>query len=287
MEDNSLEKIREELRKRAFPSEDVVQISEAVTKEGDYSPAVPIGFPSFDDALKGGVRDCDFIISTGISGHGKTLWCQNLTLNLIKEGHTTLWFSYEMSIDEINARFKEMGADVSTLKVYTPKHLASGNVDWIHNKIIEAKDKFNAKYIFIDHLDFLLPSKVSKSSVEHKRLLLKDVCMELKSIAIRLGVVIFLVAHVNKVRGRAIEMQDISETSGAYQNADVVFGITRLTETRKRGGKNMEIFKNEGCVRILKNRITGDCPIVDYYVDNKIIKPFEEQVQDYYEVDND
>lgn len=249
----------------------VVHIREATKRDGEYTKPYPIGYSIFDDAMKGGAREGDLIIGTGIAGHGKTTFFQNISVNLSKDMHPCMWFSYEVIIDNFYAKFKEMGATQDALMVYTPKQMTTGNLEWVEDKIKEGIKKFNTKFIFIDHIDFLSPKKVKNT--DQKRMILKDICMQLKIIAVELKIVIFLVAHVKKVQGRAIEMQDIAESSGVYQLADTVYAVTRNNHIERRNGIKVEVFGDVSTVRILKNRFTGIMVDMDFVLENNIIKP--------------
>lgn len=247
----------------------VVPIWEATERNGEYTEPFSLKFKTFDDALKGGIREGDLVIITGLSGSGKTTFAQNLTLNLSNQGLPCLWFSYEVIIDNLWAKFKEMGIEQENLVVYTPKRLTSGSLDWIKKKIVEAIDKNNCKFIFIDHLDFLSPTRIGE---DQRRIVLRDICAELKTMAIELRVSVFLMAHVKKVQGREVEMQDIAESSGIYQLSDLVFAINRDMEILNIGGKKLEVPKDSGIVRILKNRLTGQQPFIKFILHNNIIE---------------
>jgi len=249
----------------------VVHIKDAATVDGEYTTPYSLGYPIFDDVLMGGVREGDLVIGTGLSGQGKTTYFQNISANMSDNKLSCLWFSYEVIIDNLYAKFKAMGCSEKDFLAYTPKQLTSGNVEWIHKKIIEGSEKYGTKFVFIDHIDFLTPRKIR--STDQKRMILRDICTQLKQIAIGQKVVIFLIAHVKKVQGRAIEMQDISESSSIYQLADFVFAVERNVETVDLGGKKAEIYTEGGRVRILKNRLTGETPFMNFRLENDIIMP--------------
>jgi predicted ATP-dependent serine protease len=250
----------------------VVHISEAITQTG-YSQPYSIGYDAFDEALMGGVRDGDLVVITGLSGEGKTTLAQNISVNLSHELFPSVWFSYEMIVNNLYAKFKEIGADDEDFLIYTPKRNTTGNVGWIKKKTKEAIDKFNAKFVFIDHIDFLSPTNLQTG--DQHRVVLRNICMELKNMAIDMNIVVFLIAHVKKVQGREIEMQDIAESSGIYQLADTVVSVARSYKTEKKNKHGVEervqLTDNSGVMTILKNRITGKRVAVTYYVDhNKI-----------------
>jgi len=261
----------EELKK-ALQDDDIVPIKEATKREGEYTPPFPIGYSIIDEAFKGGVREGDLIIGTGLSGGGKTTLFQNISVNLSKAGEACTWFSYEVIIDNLYAKFKDMGIGDDSLKVFVPRQMTTGNLEWVQEKIKESIDKYNTKFIFIDHLDFLAPKKTIKSS-DQKRMIIRDICSELKTMAISLRVVVFLISHVKKVQGRAIEMQDLSESSAIYQLADAVLAVQRCTTTEVRSGQKIEVPTRNSILRVLKNRITGEQPVMDFYLENNIIVP--------------
>ena len=125
--------------------------------------------------------------------------------------------------------------------------------------------------LIIDHIEYLSPSNIRSS--DQYRIVLNNVCQELKSLAIELEIVIFLMAHVRKVEKREVEMQDISESSGIYKLADFVFCITRQSETRMENGRKTEVMENRSIIKMLKNRLTGDLPKLDVILENNVFVP--------------
>jgi len=266
---NGLEKLKDVLS-----DDKVVHIKDAATRNGEWSTPYPIGFQTIDDAIKGGVREGDLIVGTGLSGCGKTTTFQAVSINLCKQGHSCLWFSYEVIIDNLYAKFKEMGNYDDKLEIFTPKNLSSGNLEWVQEKIKESIVKNNSKFIFIDHVDYLAPKKGIKGT-DQKRMVLGEICRELKRMAIDLKVTIFLIAHIKKVQGRAVEMQDISESGDLYKIADLVFTVGRNTSIENVGGQKISVMTNLSTFRILKNRITGECPYFEYEYINNMICPLD------------
>lgn len=252
----------------------VVPLKDALRHGGNYSEAYPTGFMPFDLAMRapgqdqGGVRDGDLVIITGISGMGKTTFAQNIALNLERLALPSLFFSYEVLIDNLYAKFTQMGFKDGI--IYTPKANITGNMNWIGEKIVEAKEKYMVKAVFIDHLDYLSPAD-NKTS-DQLRMRLRNIAQELKTIAIKNEVVIFLLCHVKKVEGRAVEMQDIAESAGIYQLADYVFSVARITEDKLSGSQVISTMTNEGIIRMLKNRLTGEVPFMRYNVINNLIR---------------
>lgn len=266
----------------------VVPIKDACEHKGKYSEAYSLGFNILDNAMKapsetvGGIRNGDLAVITGISGSGKTTFSENIVMNLDKIAIPTLFFSYEVMIDNLYAKFVDMNISEKAL-IYTPKKNVSGNVKWIKEKIKEAQEKYYVKAIFIDHIDFLSPSDLKSS--DQRRIIIRDICQELKTLAINLEIGIFLIAHVKKVQGREVEMQDLAESSALFQIPDYVFSVGRHYKTEMNKGVETLVPINEGIVKILKNRLTGEQPFMNFVLENNIIKDkdesgFEEKKQE-------
>jgi len=242
----------------------VVKIEEATERNGKYSDPFPSGIDLLDKAMLGGFREGDLVTLTGLSGCGKTLALQNLTVNISDLGHGCLWFSYEVIVDNIYAKFQKINKLNDNLKIYVPKKTTSGNLNWVFKKIKEGIEKFKVKFVFIDHLDFIYPKEVNKN--DQRRIMIDRLCTELKDFAKENKVIIFMVSHVKKVQGREIEMQDLAESGAAYKLADMVLAVARNSVNQEVGGKKVEVSNNEGYLKILKNRVTGQLGFINYIV---------------------
>lgn len=258
-----------ELFQKISTGDYVVPIKDACKHDGKYSESYPIGYNILDEAMRvdendnGGVRDGDLIVVTGISGEGKTTFLQNIAVNYNKIGMSSLFFSFEVMVDNLFAKFKTMGLEDDNI-IFTPKNIITGNLKWVKEKIIESKNKNFTKFIFIDHIDFLSPS--NNRSDDQLRNTLNNITQELKTIALQEEVIIFLISHVKKVQGREVEMQDIAESGGIYKLADYVFSVAR---NYKEDDYGVKVSTNEGIIRFLKNRLTGKKNYMKFYLDDK------------------
>ncbi len=265
MSNKIIQQLRETLNDDA-----VVPIKEAVKRDGEYTKPYSIGYKIIDDAIKGGVRAGDLVIGTGLSGMGKTTFFQNISINLSNMGHKSIWFSYELLPDNFYAKIKEMGYNGDNLKLYTPKRMTSGNISWIQKKIKEGIEKYDTKFVFIDDLTYLSPMEKIKNS-DQKRMIIENIIIELKRIAIEMEITIFLISHVKKVFGRAIEMQDLTESGAIYKLADIVLVVERYTEIVRIGSKRTEVLTEESGIRFLKNRLTGQLAKMNFHLENNRI----------------
>lgn len=252
-------------------TDEIVHISDAATNDGNYTTPYSTGFDGFDDHMRGGVREGDLVIITGLSGHGKTTFAQNISVNLSNAGHASIWFSYEVTMDNLYAKFKEMSKNHDLFLVFTPRQNTTGKLDWIFQKCLEAKAKYQTKFVFIDHLDFLSPSRLTSS--DQKRMVIEDIVKELKTFAIQNQMVIFLMAHVKKVQGREVEMQDTAESSATYKLCDFMISVSRTYKQGNVDGHKVEIVQPDSRAKYLKNRLTGQLPIMSFIMENNVIQP--------------
>ncbi len=249
-------------------------ISEVAKQQTDkFVNTFKTGYSVIDEALLGGFREGDLVVISGISGQGKTLMAQTITYHMALNKIPALWFSFEVLASELWRNFKEMGVDESFI-AYSPFRNVSGNVEWIEKKIKEAKEKFNVKAIFIDHLGFLMKTQkdYDKNANSNFSAYLGAICRELKTIAIRENVIVFLLAHTRKPMGNEeAGMNDIGFSVGISQESDVVMMINRIPEkTKKKGGligdvlgeDETEVYSPYSKLKIVKNRRTGQNKIL-------------------------
>ena len=229
----------------------VIPIQEVEFKE--LIPGMPTGLKTLDDMFLGGFRDGQLVIISGVSGYGKTALSIQLTSNYSKQTIPVVWFSYEMSLNELQWKFKQMGG-YKDLMCYVPKKNISDNVKWLEDKIVESISLYNTKVVFVDNLDFLT---VDVRSGDDKLTAQKRIIGMLKRIAIDYNVVVFLNAHITKIEeGKEPRMQNVYGASETYKLADAIIFIHRLKEKVGRGEQALK-FTNESKIIVDKNRLTG------------------------------
>jgi len=220
--------------------------------EGKQEPIwrVKSNIPTLDDLI-GGFQEGNLIVVTAPTGQGKTTFCQTLTRNFADNGVRCLWFSYEVPPREFLEKFGE-----NLPVAYLPKALVSRTMIWIERKIVEAIAKYQTKVVFIDHLHYLLDlSKVKNASLE-----IGAIMRELKLMALKYNIVIFIVAHMTKTRFEdKVGLEDIRDSSFISQEADYVIVLWRdATRQSKRDLREKGvIYTNEAVASVEKNRRTG------------------------------
>lgn len=188
------------------------------------------GYYHLDDMTKG-FKEGDLVILSGLTGNGKTEYAVSLAKRFIEQDANPLFFSYEISSQELLERF---GTPVPTF--YLPRVPKSKAPQWIEAKINEAITKFNTKVVFIDHLHYLVDEYTTRSKNTSE--MLGQLCRDFKGIARRCKVVIFLLCHVRKFSTTRPNMQDVKDSSGIIQEADVVMIIHRTGKKRARKSAN-------------------------------------------------
>lgn len=232
----------------------------------DNSSYYKTGIDDFDSALLGGFRSGDLVIISGKTGHGKTSFAHFLTYNFAKINIPSLWFSYEVFVTELWRKFKEMGVSDNFVS-YTPLKNVSGRTDWLEDKIIEAKEKYGTKIVFIDHLGFLSKKMESTNDAKNYSLYLGSICRELKRIAIDFNLVVVLMAHTKKTGIETeLDNDDLAHSAGIGQEADAVFFVKRSREQES----------NESAIKITKNRRTGKRIWLPFIFENGFYKKKEE-----------
>ena len=218
----------------------------------------PCGIKIFDDAMDGGFRGGDVVVVSGETSQGKTTFSQYMTIMQSEEGVPSIWFSYEMSTYYLGEQFNKMGVDVNDedFLVYAPKKLDKWSIMNSISIIRESISEYACKFVFIDHLHYLIPLNESKNT----SLMVGGVLRELKSLAVELDVVIVLLAHTKKLgEDEELTLNSMRDSSLIAQEADSVFLVQRLKQPKKRmmvevsGSK----YTNQTKIELAKVRRTG------------------------------
>ena len=217
------------------------------------------------DEITSGFHKGDLITITGETGQGKTSFSQFLTSEFAKNKIKSLWFSYEMPIDNFLQKFEELPDG------YIPKMLTERNTTWIERKIVEGIAKFGIQCVFIDHLHYLfdLSGKINTS------LIIGDIMRNLKIIAKKYGITIFIMAHTGKSReDGTVGIDNIRDSSFVAQESDYVIAIWRVQKEKSKSQVRADGIEYTPYTKIFvaKNRYTGEvASIATTYKNGKYI----------------
>lgn len=212
------------------------------------------GWKGIDDLL-GGFRLQQVVVISALTKSGKTSWLMDLTTK-IKE-HNPLWFPFEESAEELIRKFIERGEEPP--HGFTPQVIKGSTLNWIEEKVIEAIAKYNTRVVFIDQLDFIVPFGGDNHSLR-----VGQAMRELKAIAKKWNVVIFIICHLVKTKmDTQPTLEDLKGSSSIGQEADTVILLWR--EMNRKNGQ-VEITNNTN-ISIQANRRTGRTGNVQFVFD--------------------
>ena len=258
---------------RVISSEELMEeVKSQPVKEKFYS-----GFSYLDKKIEGFVTG-ESIFFTGITKHGKTSFCMELSVRFADQ--QPLWLSFEERAVDLMRKFYDKTQTFPHF--FTPRQNESPNLDWIEKKIIEAKAKYDSKVVFIDHIGFLADAERGKDDTEASRL--ERISRAIHGLAVKWDVLIFLMGHLSKVRtDQNPDIESIKGSSAMAQESDLTMIVWRKTERVE--GKI--VITNETNLSLQANRrgYTGNIGLV--YDDGRFLESeithSEEQVEEQWE----
>lgn len=181
------------------------------------------GFETLDKKMDGFVTG-ESIFLTGITKHGKTSMCMELSARFEKQN--PLWLSFEERAIDLLRKFHEKTGTFP--KFFTPRQNERPDLDWVEKKIVEAKAKYDSKIVFIDHIGFLADAERGKDDTEASRL--ERISRGIHSLAVKWDVLILLMGHLTKVRSdQNPDIENIKGSSAMAQESDLTILLWRRT----------------------------------------------------------
>lgn len=218
-------------------------IAERIKNEKDELKIMS-GWSGLDDLLKG-FRPQQLVVVSAITKSGKTSFLMDLTTRIAE--HKPIWFPFEESAEELIRKFVERGEEPP--KGFTPHAITDNKISWIEEKIVESIAKHGTRVAFIDQLDFIVPF-----GGDNHALRVGQAMRELKAIAKKWNITIFLICHLVKTRmDTQPTLEDLRGSSAIGQEADTVIMLWRQME---RVNGQVEITNNVN-VSVQANRRTG------------------------------
>lgn len=207
----------------------IIKISDAaLLAEQDVSAVVSSGFSELDDCMKGGFREGDFNVITGIPGEGKTTLARMFTLFFAEKEIPSLWFSHEMTNTELWESFKEMGADTNLIS-YVPETLEN-DLQWMFRHIEKGIVEKGIKAVFVDTIGDVVKTVNRSQDIPNYSTYLEHICKGLRDFAVKHHLVITVIAHATKqTRSNSNETTnaDIAHSNGIPATATNIFHVWR------------------------------------------------------------
>lgn len=216
------------------------------------APTIATGFRELDELTNGGLRPGQMIVVAARPGVGKTTLGADIVREAcIRNGKTALFFSLEMSADEINTRI--IAAETETrFSDMRSNSLSPAQWDDVSRKVdefrdaniyiddtagltmadIRAKTKMMAArgldLVVIDYLQLL----TSGGRVESRQQEVSGFSQSIKRLAKECGIPIIAVAQLNREverrgEGAMPKLSDLRESGSLEQDADIVILINR------------------------------------------------------------
>lgn len=213
------------------------------------------GYSGLDNLLKG-FRPQQLITVSALTGSGKTSFLMDMTTKLKEQN--PLWFPFEEGAEELIRKFLERGEEPP--RAFTPENMTSNTMEWLESKIVESIAKYNTQIVFIDQLDFIVSMKG-----ENHALNIGQTMRELKGLAKKWNVVIFIICHLTKAKMETQPtLEDLKGSSSIGQESDSVILLWRET-TREQG---QVVLSDNVNVSVQKNRRHGKTGNIKMIYDN-------------------
>lgn len=255
----------EEQRLAGYEGEDrmvsSLELAEELDKTEDSNFIVATGIPSLDAAHEGGIEAGEVWVFTGPSGEGKTTITMTVTQNMAECDVKTAWFTLEVTPRQFIKKMKSRAGKVPLF--YLPNENKEPMVNWIEERIIEAKVKYDCRVIFIDHLQQIFSMARMENPNQNLSWEMGDLMAKIKNIAVMHDIAICLIVHTKDDptgSSREPRKEDIRDSGLVQRLADSIVMIWRVPnddELKNSRRKVIETSDAKAKVRIVKNRRNG------------------------------
>ncbi len=189
----------------------------------DKNKTFKSGFKEFDEK-SGGIETGEVVVISGHTKNGKTLFAEswlNGMMNIDSAAKSAI-FSFEVQTEKLLIKYMKN----PELPLYVPESLKTMDFEWLKNRCIEAKFKYNCRIVLIDHLHFL----VDMNTKQNMSLNIGAFMRRLKhEIALGLNMSVILIAHQGQAKeGVAASIGGIRDSSFVGQEADSLILVSRL-----------------------------------------------------------
>ena len=255
------------------------------SEDKEQYKGLPTGFPDFDKMCTG-LNRSDLVIVGARPAMGKTSFCLNMARNVaVKSGKRVLFFSLEMSKEQLAQRIISTEARIPSHKMRTgelsPKEWESlsaaclflANVplyfdDTANITVPEMKARArrlkDVDAIFIDYLQLMQSAKKTDNRVQE----VTEITRSLKLMAKDLNIPVVVCAQLSRsTEGRGAshkpQLADLRESGSIEQDADIVVMLYRDDYYKNDKENPEEVQVNTAELLVQKNRhgSTGSVPL--------------------------
>jgi len=237
-------------------------LSEELKKTEESVFILPTGVDTVDRLHDGGFEAGELVIVTGPTGEGKSSILMSITKNMAEKGIPTVWFTLEVTPRQFLKKISASGKNEVPL-FYLPNENTDNQIDWLEERIIEAKVKHDAKVVFIDHIHQIMSLAKMNNSNTNVSWEIGDLVGKIKNLALIHNLIIFLIAHSKDDpmgSQREPRKEDIRDSGLISRLADSIMGVWRVPNDEKIDAtrrKPLGEGDTKSKVRVFKNRRTG------------------------------
>jgi len=233
----------------------------------DKNGQVTTGWKTVDDKLYGGINRGEITIWAAGSGVGKSLFLQNMSLNMVKQGLNVVYITLELSEELTSMRMDSMLTEIASKEIFRNldtvelkikaaqrksgllhvRQLPQGSTvndikAYLKNYEIETQKKCDV--IVCDYLDLLYPNN---KNVNPSDLFIKDkfVTEELRGLAVERNMVCITASQLNRsaVQEQEHDQSMIAGGISKIQTADNVISIFATAAMKERGQYQIQFIK--------------------------------------------
>lgn len=221
----------------------------------------------FDECM-GRLRRGHLVVLSGPPKNGKTALALTFTKTFVEQGLKCLWFPFEMGHEDVLENFD--GLFNENFDFYSPAELVDKEMEWVEQRVHEAKKKYGLDVVFIDHTDFLRDRKIITKNVNmNLSFYMGAIIQGVKSLALKENIIIFLLHHLTKTKWSTNELptaENMSETRQIAQLPDFILMIIR----KRADKKSKEIYVgNEAIAGVIENRHGGKTKKFELFMKDK------------------
>lgn len=220
---------------------EVLDEIENLWEKGETLKGEPLtDWKNFTFAL-GGMREGEITTLSGETASGKSTFAMNLIYQLLEQKQSCIIFSNEMSNRALLSKLFAMHQKkafhnlnkkeiLESMQFFGEKSLFFAeatkdlHIEKISEYLIYASNRFDVRFVLLDHLHFFLPDGIDRRVYEVEQFMrgIVDVAKKTK-------VNVLLVAHPHKLKNEAgyVQMNDLKGSSAIKQDSDNIIMLWR------------------------------------------------------------
>lgn len=244
----ALERLKEIAK--TYEGEDRVVSSDELRAEIEATPPKPKFYSGFSelDKMMDGFETGESVFVSGITKHGKTSMMMELSVRFKEQN--PLWLSFEEKPIDLMRKFHYKTGTYPHF--FTPRRNEKKTLEWVEQKIIEGKAKYDTKVVFLDHIGFVKDDEQRPGELEAT--CYERISRAIHSMAVKWDVLFFHLGHLTKVGiTQNPDIENVKGSSAMSQEADLTMLIWR--KTTREGGK--VVIGNETNLSLQANRRGG------------------------------